>query len=269
MGFVTTISWCHHTFNPWWGCTEVSPACDHCYARLEAKRYGHPVWGSEAPRLVLGGATWRDPAKGTRRAQHDGIRRRVFCASMADVLEERDDVVGRELDRARQRLWDVIASTGQLDWLLLTKRPAGYRRLLPREILARPNVWPGVTVETHEYFWRWAEVAELVCAGPRWVSYEPALGPLDLGQFSGLGWIIIGGESGPVSREFRVEWLRTALAQARALGIPVFYKQAGARLTASYYDDVYRQLFEEKGCNWPHPLDWDVRDGEPPPQSRV
>src|SRR5262245_27940087 len=140
MGYVTSISWCDHTFNPWWGCVEVSPACDHCYARQEAKRYGHAVWGSDAPRRFFGNRHWSEPIKWNRRAQRDGVRRRVFCASMADVLEERDDVVGRELDTARRGLWDVIANTDQLDWLLLTKRPAGYRRLVPREILARPNV---------------------------------------------------------------------------------------------------------------------------------
>ena len=64
----STIEWTDHTFNPWWGCTKVSPACDHCYAEVWAKRTGHDVWGAKAPRRFLSDATWEQPvAVGTRR----------------------------------------------------------------------------------------------------------------------------------------------------------------------------------------------------------
>lgn len=134
------IVWRHHTFNPWWGCVELSPACDHCYAREDAKRYGHPVVGKDAPRRFFGDAHCNEPGTWNRKAREARERRRVFCASMADVFEDRDDAVGRQMDEARRRLWVLIANTPQLDWLLLTKRPAGMRRMLPRKLAALPNV---------------------------------------------------------------------------------------------------------------------------------
>lgn len=255
MGETTGIAWCHHSFNPWWGCVEVSPACDHCYARTDATRYGHAVWGKDAPRRFFGDHHWTEPLRWARKAEAAGERRRVFCASMADVFEERDDEVGQAMQRARQNLWFVIANTPALDWLLLTKRPAGMRRLLPPEIAALPNVWPGVTVESPEYLWRLDQLMEIAAAGPRWLSLEPQLGPVDLSPYLGgprderranvfgvehrgpkdvaprtsLDWVVTGGESGPRARSFDLSWARRTIAQCRAVGVPVFCKQLGAR----------------------------------------
>ncbi len=105
MGEQTSIGWCHHTFNPWWGCVEVSPACDHCYARVWAAFTGHAVWGKDAPRRFFGDEHWDEPFRWNRKAQGAGERRRVFCASMADVFEERSDALGQQLITARARLW--------------------------------------------------------------------------------------------------------------------------------------------------------------------
>lgn len=230
MGWNTKIAWAHDTFNPWWGCTEVSPGCDHCYARTAAHRYGHAVWGQDAPRRFFTDKHWDLPFRWHRAAEKSGVRRRVFCASMADILEERPDEMGAAMSKDRQRLWFTIANTSSLDWLLLSKR-ATYRRLVPPEILAMSNVWPGVTVESADYLWRVQALLELTCAGPRWVSYEPALGPVDFTPFvptvsytscqnradaatqaalralavaaarhrnnwRGLEWVVVGGESG-------------------------------------------------------------------------
>src|ERR1700704_5109229 len=76
------IEWTHHTFNPWWGCKKVSPACDNCYAELWAKRMGHQLWGTDAPRRFFGDAHWREPLKWNEEAGLAGHRERVFCASM-------------------------------------------------------------------------------------------------------------------------------------------------------------------------------------------
>jgi protein gp37 len=263
MGELTGIPWCHHTFNPWWGCVEVSPGCDHCYAREDARRYGHGVWGQGAPRRFFSDKHWDEPIQWNRRVREAGERRRVFCASMADVGEERSDGIGRKLDQARQRLWVLITNTEGLDWLLLTKRPAGLRRLLPPEILALPNVWLGVTVENADYTWRVDELRKIPCPGPLWISYEPALGPVDFAQWlpevegrrrraaesaqrqagpaqrggdppetgvrePRLSWILVGGESGPGARPFNVSWARAVIAQCKAAGVPVFVKQLGA-----------------------------------------
>ena len=112
------IEWTHHTFNPWWGCAKVSPACKHCYAETWAKRVGKDLWGAKSPRRFFSDAHWREPFKWNAEAVTLGERRRVFCASMADVFEAR-----AELDPWRDKLWTVIEATPALDWLLLTKRP--------------------------------------------------------------------------------------------------------------------------------------------------
>src|SRR5258708_7584279 len=117
MGKNSHIEWTHHTFNPWWGCTKVSPACDNCYAEAWAKRVGNDVWGSKAPRRFFSDSHWKEPLKWQAQAAEEEERARVFCASMADVFEARP-----ELDAPRARLWKLIESTPNLDWLLLTKR---------------------------------------------------------------------------------------------------------------------------------------------------
>lgn len=87
------IQWTHHTFNPWRGCEKVSEGCKHCYAeQLVTKRQGLPLWGKDAPRKVAAESTWREPLRWNRQAEKDGERRRVFCASLADVFEDRPDL---------------------------------------------------------------------------------------------------------------------------------------------------------------------------------
>ena len=133
----SAIEWTGHTFNPWWGCTKVSPACDHCYAEAWAKRTGFDVWGADAPRRRLGDDYWNQPLRWDQDAAQSGRRARVFCASMADVFEW-----DRALDNLRERLWTLIESTPNLDWLLLTKRPHLARRL--KRFSNRPcTTWGG------------------------------------------------------------------------------------------------------------------------------
>src|SRR3990167_7551738 len=144
MGTTTAIAWTHSTFNPWWGCTKVSPACDACYAEAWAKRVGQKVWGAGAPRRYFGDAHWREPLKWERAAQKDGEPHRVFCASMADVF---DNEVGQE---HRERLWALIRSTPHLTWQLLTKRIGNALAMLPADFGpdTYPHVWVGMTVVT-------------------------------------------------------------------------------------------------------------------------
>jgi len=118
MGKHSAIEWTDHTFNPWWGCTKVSTACANCYAETWAKRVGQSIWSSDSPRRFFSDQHWKAPILWNRECEKDGIRRRVFCASMADVFEARHD-----LNPWRDRLWKLIADTPMLDWLLLTKRP--------------------------------------------------------------------------------------------------------------------------------------------------
>jgi len=232
----TKIEWTDHTFNPWWGCVKVSPGCDHCYAEGDAKRYGHQVWGKDAPRRFLSDHHWAQPLRWNRDAANAGERRGVFCASMADVFEERDD-----LDPLRERLWDVIRQTPCLDWQLLTKRPDVMRRELPADLASLQNVWLGTTVESADYLWRIEKLLSIDCAGPRWISYEPALGPVNFRPYFTTGirghieWIIIGGESGAGARPFDPAWAAQTIADGAALGVAVFLKQFGSRLKLRDY----------------------------------
>ena len=119
MSEITGISWTDHTFNPWTGCTKVSPACDNCYAEALAKR-SPKAFGSWLPggaRKRTSEAYWRQPLAWNRRAEKEGRRARVFCASMADVFDNQVP------DDWRADLFDLIQHTPALDWLLLTKRP--------------------------------------------------------------------------------------------------------------------------------------------------
>ena len=129
MGAESKIEWTDHTFNPWWGCEKVSPGCAHCYADAFAKRLGHgttrpKLWGPGSERKVASEAMWREPIKWNRSAEKAGKRARVFCASMADVFEDRPDLLV-----PRARLFRLVAATPHLDWLLLTKRPENAARL--------------------------------------------------------------------------------------------------------------------------------------------
>lgn len=103
MGENTKIQWCDHTFNPWRGCTQVSAGCAHCYAAAQAKRNPRVlgVWGTYGTRVVASEAMWREPSLWDRRAREDGVRRRVFCASMADVFEDVPDAA-REITSVRR-----------------------------------------------------------------------------------------------------------------------------------------------------------------------
>lgn len=228
MGKNSAIGWTDHTFNGWWGCVEVSPACDECYARTFAHRLGFEVWGADAPRRMFGDQHWRGPVNWNAAAVREGRRARVFCASMADVFEARED-----LDAPRRRLWDLIEATPALDWLLLTKRPQEIRRRVPRAWLEAPrsNVWYGTTVETPAYTWRLDELRKTP-ASLRFISYEPALADVEW-NLAGIHWLIAGGLSSPKNQLPDPAWIRSARDQAIAAGVAFYFKQWGGRTPAA------------------------------------
>jgi protein gp37 len=217
------IEWTTHTFNPWWGCVKVSPACKHCYAESWAKRVGQKVWGIKAERRFFGDKHWSEPLKWNASALADGRPARVFCASMADIFEDR-----RDLDEARSRLWKLIEATPCLDWLLLTKRPEIVSALAPWGDDWPINVWLGTTVEDQE--WADERLPKLVDipAKVRFISAEPLLGPLDITRYAhSLDWVITGGESGPKARPSSPSWFRNLMNQCMASDIAFHFKQWG------------------------------------------
>lgn len=224
------ISWTDHTFNPWAGCVKVSPGCDNCYAEKENERYGFAKWGKDTPRRVTSDAYWREPIKWNKQAER---RERVFCGSWCDVMEESHTMTTTKesLDSVRERLYELIDRTPNLDWLLLTKRPQNFRRFLPSSWLAepRPNVWGMTTVESQEYTWRVAELVDTPFA-VRGISAEPLLGPVDLSYFlydDEIHWVIAGGESQSGARAMRPYWARSLRDQCAQYGVAFHFKQWG------------------------------------------
>lgn len=231
----TAISWTDATFNPWWGCTKISPACDHCYAERDAKRFapGRVLWGVDAERREFGAKHWDQPKTWNDKAEREGGRLSVFCASMADVFDKNAPA------GAREQLWQLIIDTPNLDWLLLTKRIGNARAMLPSEWLE--DEWPdhvrlGSTVVNQDEFDR--DVPKLVALGcPNFVSVEPMLGPIDMrAEFVGRGapsfesplhWVIAGGESGPKARPTHPAWFRSLRDQCAVAGVPFHFKQWG------------------------------------------
>jgi protein gp37 len=237
------IAWTMHTFNPWEGCQKVSPGCDNCYAEARSKRWGYSdvgkkgfrLWGPPATtkRLARSETYWRQPETWNREAEGVAERPRVFCASLADVFEDNPDPV---VIAGRFRLWDLIASTPNLDWLLLTKRPQNIRAMLPEAWRANmpKNIWLGTTVEDQQ---RADERISELLANPatvRFLSVEPQVGPVDLWRWLSprrrlvVDWVIVGGESGSKARPFDVAWARSIVGRCGDAGTPVFVKQLGA-----------------------------------------
>lgn len=224
MGANSKIEWTTHTFNPWWGCTKVSEACKHCYAETWAKRVGQDIWGPKPDRRQLSDAHWRQPLKWNRDAEDLKDRPRVFCASMADVFEDRDELVP-----LRARLFDLIEATPNLDWLLLTKRPQNVKAMARWDQDWPDNVWLGTTVELQT---RADELLPFLAAIPakvRFISAEPLLGPLDIESWleTSIDWVITGGESGPKARPASPEWFRSLHAHCMQTETAFHFKQWG------------------------------------------
>jgi len=246
----TSIEWCDHTFNPWWGCTKIADGCTHCYAADIANRFGRAVWGTQGTRVMASDATWGEPLKWERKAAKDGVRRRVFCASMADVFEawggpivdrfghcaasRADYTQDMDMDELRRDLFALIDSTPHLDWLLLTKRPDNIRFGWPDDGRMRHNVWLGCSVATQKdadrdlpLLLNWRDLSPVLFA-----SAEPLLGPVDLSPWleqGRLSWIIVGGESGQQARPCDVTWITSIVRQCRDGGVPCFVKQLGTK----------------------------------------
>jgi protein gp37 len=223
------ISWTDHTFNPWWGCIKVSPGCEHCYAETLAHRYKFNVWGpaKTTARRMMSENYWKQPIKWNAAAQSAGTRARVFCASMADVYEDHPQV--RD---ARADLFNLIAKTPHLDWLLLTKRPENIERMGPMawRLVPPENVWFGTSVENQEQADKRIPELLKVPARVRFLSCEPLLGAVNIWRDllqGGIHWVIAGGESGHSARPMHPDWARTLRDECDASGVAFHFKQWG------------------------------------------
>lgn len=224
---ITGIAWCDSTFNPWIGCTKVGPGCDHCYAEALDKRHrwnGATHWGAGVPRTRTSETYWRQPLTWNRKAVASGKPWRVFCASLADVFDNEVPEVWRD------DLFHLIAATPSLTWLLLTKRIGNAAKMM-QGYWRMPNVWIGATIVNQEEADRDApKLLAVQGVAKRFVSYEPALGPVDWTKYPGIDWIIVGGEStqGAKARFFDLRWASDTIKQASVIGAAPFVKQLGS-----------------------------------------
>lgn len=239
------IAWTHHTFNPWQGCTKVSTGCAHCYAETLDKRWGKSNWGTIGTRTRTSAAYWKQPLKWNREAEAKQTRYRVFCASMADVCEDREDLI-----QARRDLGVLIEQTPWLDWLLLTKRPENFLHLFDRwgnNWHHRPdNIWVGTSAEDQAQADKRIPELLKVPARIHFLSAEPLLEPIYLNLLpcsscpgqpahmsafggEGLDWVIAGGESGANARPMDLSWARSLRNECANNGAAFFMKQLGGR----------------------------------------
>jgi len=270
------IPWCDETWNPVRGCTRVSRGCEQCYAEKIAARFcGEP--GSPFYTFARQGpARWTGKVELVPEKLEEPIHwrkpRRVFVNSMSDLFHERlsnEDIAA---------VFGVMGFCSHLTFQVLTKRPERMKRwfewlegkdrprelwrippalFLPANVVVAPgnwplpNVWLGVSVEDQTTADARIPVLLETPAALRFVSYEPALGPVDFereapvntnrgpksvqplycAEANGvgkLGWIIVGGESGPKARPFDVARAFSVVEQCRRAGVPCFVKQLGA-----------------------------------------
>lgn len=212
------ISWTDATFNPWIGCTRVSPACDHCYAARDNERRGWvDGWGTGVARRRT--KTWGDPLKWNRKAGATGYRPRVFCASLADIFDN-------EVEQGwRDDLWQLLRDTPFLRWILLTKRIGNAPKMLPSD-WPFPNAGLMATLANQEEWDR--DFRKLMSVPAAWhgVSAEPLLGRIDIGD-ARPDWIITGGESGPGFRPLDMSAVRSLRDQCAHNGVTFHHKQNG------------------------------------------
>jgi protein gp37 len=227
MADTTEIAWTDSTFNPWWGCTRVADGCDFCYAAALDKRTGGDHWGADKEYRVMSDDNWKKPLQWERRAElflkEHKRRRKVFCASMADVFDNKAP------EGQRQRLWELIKSTPSLDWQILTKRAVNLEKFLPDDWgYGYQNVWLGVTVENIKHGIPRIEFLRRSPSAIKFLSVEPLLEDLGELDLSGIDWVIVGGESGSKARPMKKEWMINIRNQCLEQKVPFFFKQWGA-----------------------------------------
>lgn len=229
------ISWTNHTFNAWIGCTKVSPGCKFCYAEEYANKYRIAEWGEKKSRHLTADSTWAKPFVWDKKAAKANERHRVFCSSLSDVMEDNPQV-----EQWRQRLFDLILRTPNLDWLLLTKRPDNYWKFFPESWLRNfpKNIWLGYSVctqnEYDEHYAHFRDFQRFTKASVTFISFEPMLQPIIL-KMGAPDWNIIGGESGFLknARPMQLSWVKSLIGQIQALQDKkhhIFFKQFGSHL---------------------------------------
>lgn len=208
------IEWTEATWNPVTGCTKISLGCKNCYAERMARRLqaaGNPNYTNGFDLTLHEHAlgipfSWKKP-------------RMIFVNSMSDLFHQ---------DVPLEFIQNVFAVMRQASWhtyQVLTKRSSRLREV--NELIDWPvNVWAGVSVENRDCAFRIDDLRQ-TGAHVKFLSLEPLLGPLPYMNLEDIGWVIVGGESGPNARPMKKEWVIDIKEQCRSAGIPFFFKQWG------------------------------------------
>ncbi|MCH7225040.1 DUF5131 family protein [Haloferula sp. A504] len=225
------ISWTHHTVNWWEGCTKVSEGCRVCYAEVFCERFDRANWSPIAPRRFVENAH-ENARKFDAAAREMGCKDVVFCSSLSDFFEEKEEV-----GPWRVEAWKTIRDTPNLIWIILTKRPENIAKMLPPDWgeSGYENVCLAATVENSDK--KVLERIEILRAVPaRWrmLSVEPMIGPVDLrGNLDGIHMVVCGGESHreadpKETRPMHPDWARALRDACVEAEVPFFFKQWGS-----------------------------------------
>jgi protein gp37 len=287
-------------------CEKVSAGCTNCYSSRMQVRFGTPGFGSgqhrEHMEIFLDDGKLREVIGRKRPTKffwcdmtdlfgswvNDQMIDRCFAA-MALTPHHTHQVLTKRPARMREYLTDPNTPRRVAEWMAGgAMMQAAYRDYVPPWPI--PSVWCGVSVENQAAADERIPLLLQTPAAIRFLSCEPLLGPVELKRWlwefdpaassdigamidtpSGkLHWVIVGGESGPGSRAMQIEWARELVRQCKAADVAVFCKQLGATCTASYYDTELREFVEEeRHIDWPDPIGWNYRDGQPPIDARI
>lgn len=217
----SAIEWTENSWNPATGCTQISPGCDHCYAKRlvdvrqinnpRSPRFGHPF-----EEVMLHDdrldqpSRWRAP-------------KRIFVNSMSDLFHR--DIPDAFIDR----VYDEMERAHHHVYQVLTKRAERMKRYVNKRYRGEPcppHLWLGVSVENLDFTWR-ARMLRETNATTRWISAEPLLGSLTSLDLDKINWLVAGGESGPAARPMDPTWLRELRDKCIRYGVPFFFKQWG------------------------------------------
>lgn len=275
MGLFTKIEFADDSASGWWGCEHVHEGCDHCWAEVDSKRYGHKVWGRNVPRREI--LSWRETIiKAQKLAVSDGRKRRVFYGDMMDTFEkpmplvrgigEKQVIMPYNTGDLRTEFFTkYIPMCPDLIFQLFTKRPSNINKYIPDDWKTKPpkNVYFGASVVNQ------ATANTLIpqllkVEGNKFLSVEPMLDAIDLKPWlSELDWIIVGGESGHHRRPFNADWARQIRDDCKEAGVAFFMKQIDKILPIP--EDLKIREFHDDGP----PFDWNENSKTPPVQTET
>jgi len=219
----TGISWTDYTWNPVTGCSKVSEGCKFCYAEEWSRRFGRSFSVQEHYDRL-------------KQVEKIPAGAKVFVNSMSDLFHEEVS------ETMRDAIFSIMKKRKDVIFQILTKRPQIMKDYFGRhDAWPTKNVWIGVSIEMRKYLDR-MEILKQTNGQIKFVSFEPLLEDIGYIDFSGISWVIIGGESGPHHRLMNIEWARNIISQAKQQGVAVWMKQLGGLRPGGELEDFPEDL---------------------------